>query len=202
MMSYYDRANGTSLSSVRTTLAAPQSNSCERRSVAETVRRRLQVFDSGLTPQPVSGRRRRPVMWCGSDSYSTTAGTKRSTCHRDDEDEDSSDDEDDVGILPLDLPPRRANKKRRGVVSPCPTPPRPASPSLLWDPYQPGTFYRKRIVKFADPIVTEVRTRPRTLSEDVKWLFYSKADKMRFLREVRDEKRLRSLGEWDSDEED
>jgi hypothetical protein len=55
----------------------------------------------------------------------------------------------------------------------------------------------ERRVTFADPLVTEVRTRPRTPREDVPGLFYSCDETARFRQEYRLERKL--LAELDVD---
>jgi len=54
-----------------------------------------------------------------------------------------------------------------------------------------------RSVSFAEPLVTEVRTRPRTLREEVSGLFYSVEETQRFRQEYRLERKL--LAELDVD---
>lgn len=55
-----------------------------------------------------------------------------------------------------------------------------------------------KCVSFADPIVTEVRYRPRTLRRCVRSLFYSVEQTQRFRQEYREERRLKALEEADS----
>lgn len=50
-----------------------------------------------------------------------------------------------------------------------------------------------RSVTFCEPLVTEVRTRPRTDPEDIRTLFYSYEETQRFRQDYREEKRLQSL---------
>eukprot|EP00559_Dactyliosolen_fragilissimus_P006786 CAMPEP_0184871482 /NCGR_PEP_ID=MMETSP0580-20130426/40745_1 /TAXON_ID=1118495 /ORGANISM="Dactyliosolen fragilissimus" /LENGTH=238 /DNA_ID=CAMNT_0027374147 /DNA_START=408 /DNA_END=1121 /DNA_ORIENTATION=- len=47
-----------------------------------------------------------------------------------------------------------------------------------------------RRVTFASPLITEVRTRPRTLPEEVHNLFYSYEETQRFRQQYRDERRI------------
>lgn len=60
----------------------------------------------------------------------------------------------------------------------------------------------RTLVSFSSPLVTESRVRPRTDPDDVRALFYSRADERGFREEARRERRLRASGEWDSDAEE
>eukprot|EP00551_Chaetoceros_affinis_P010890 CAMPEP_0203683054 /NCGR_PEP_ID=MMETSP0090-20130426/47318_1 /ASSEMBLY_ACC=CAM_ASM_001088 /TAXON_ID=426623 /ORGANISM="Chaetoceros affinis, Strain CCMP159" /LENGTH=281 /DNA_ID=CAMNT_0050552175 /DNA_START=636 /DNA_END=1481 /DNA_ORIENTATION=- len=53
-------------------------------------------------------------------------------------------------------------------------------------------------VTFCEPLVTEVRTRPRTLKRHVRALFYTYEETQRFRQEYREERRLKALEEADS----
>lgn len=54
-----------------------------------------------------------------------------------------------------------------------------------------------RSVTFADALVTEVRTRPRTSTKDIKTLFYSYDDTQRFRQDYRHERKMQSLEDAD-----
>jgi hypothetical protein len=55
-------------------------------------------------------------------------------------------------------------------------------------------------VRWADSLVSSIRTRPRTLPEDVSALFYSEADEMRSRREVEEESFNRPAAEQEAAE--
>ena len=59
-----------------------------------------------------------------------------------------------------------------------------------------------RRVRFSRQIVSDVRYRPYTAREDVRDLFYSKADERRFRAEYAEWKRTSSLFDCDEDEDD
>mmetsp|Transcript_29292 Transcript_29292/g.33986 ORF Transcript_29292/g.33986 Transcript_29292/m.33986 type:complete len:320 (+) Transcript_29292:52-1011(+) len=54
-------------------------------------------------------------------------------------------------------------------------------------------------VKFSDPIVTEIRFRPRTEDKDIRSLFYSYEETQRFRQEYREERKLKASKDLDAD---
>jgi len=59
-----------------------------------------------------------------------------------------------------------------------------------------------KVVTFSEPLVSETRTRPRTLGQDIPLLFYGRADEARFRKKFRRERRLRAVCGWDSDSDE
>mmetsp|Transcript_17164 Transcript_17164/g.49668 ORF Transcript_17164/g.49668 Transcript_17164/m.49668 type:complete len:303 (-) Transcript_17164:83-991(-) len=100
-------------------------------------------------------------------------------------------------------------KKKARCVSPSPS--SAASPSFLTSDllrrrYGGGGLMRRcslKAVTFADPIVAEVRIRPRTPRREVSKLFYSRSDEAQFRMEARIRRSMKTMcGARSSDEEE
>uniref|UniRef100_A0A7S4J2C3 Uncharacterized protein n=1 Tax=Odontella aurita TaxID=265563 RepID=A0A7S4J2C3_9STRA len=152
-----------------------------------------------------SPSRRRPRLWMDNP----TAPSPGHDYDSDSEDEDHDDEDQDCYFDEDDRDEHDDRCRHRGKRR------RQSPPSYLARPAAGGLTRgltlraallparaRRTLVTFSSPLISDVRTRPRTSPEDVRGLFYSRVDERRFREEARRERRMRARGEWDSEDEE